>query len=194
MKILIYGLQSSGASLFTFWLSQQLKYIGIIDIYFNVLAPNINCENVVAKCTINELFKFEEHVDSFKPDKKILFVRNPFENYLSLKEKIYSGFGGEIDKKFKLNDFYIENKKNYFDYVITYEDFLMKKINFELKDFGDYNFPRSINSLIDFNNKNNLWCKENYKKLWGTGNIHMNQLSLLNTISNFKEVCKLYDF
>lgn len=193
MKILIYSLQSSGASLFTFWLAQQLKYIGIIDLYFNVLAPKINYENVIIKCTINELFKFEDHVESFKPDKKILFLRNPFENYLSLKEKIYCNFGGDINKKFELNDFYIKNKNDFFDCVITYEDFIAKKIKCEFKNFGDYNFTRSINSLVDFNNQNSLWCKNNYKKSWGLGNIHMNQLYVINNILNFKEICNLYE-
>jgi len=59
MKTLIYGMQSSGASLFAYWLSQQNQCLSIIDLYHDQLAPSLDHDNVVLKCVVtkNILFK-----------------------------------------------------------------------------------------------------------------------------------------
>ncbi len=176
MKTIIYGMQSSGASLFCYWLSQQDNCIGITDLYYDQVSPDINHENVVLKCVVTKNISFDRHIESFKPDRKILFIRNPIENYLSLSEKIYSDFGGSIDDKFKILEKHLDTKN--FDYIIKYEDFIMKKT--ELGDNSYYNFKKTTTEVVQYNNLNNNWCQTNYKKKWGIGNIHANRLNIIN--------------
>lgn len=174
MRTLIYGMQSSGASLFCYWLGQQSDCISIIDLYFDQIAPPIDYTNVIVKCVVTKNITLEEHIDSFKPDKIILFVRNPIQNYLSLSEKKYSNWGGTINEKFSILD---QTKK--FDIMVKYEDFIMQK-NLGIGKNEYYEFKKSLNTIVNYNCINNDWCRENYKKTWSIGNIHANNLSVLN--------------
>lgn len=185
MKTLIYAMQSSGASLFSYWLAQQENCLGIIDLYYDQIAPKIDHENVVLKCVIVDNILLEKHLDSFQPDRTILFVRNPVENYLSLCEKSYGLFGGSVDSKLKILDKCLEDK---FDHVIKYEDFIAKKIKIGCESY--YDFKKPLNKIIEYNNLNNKWCKDNYKKKWGMGNIHINNLKIMNDY--FPNLNKLY--
>ena len=40
MRILVYGMQSSGASLFTYFLAQRPDTIAVIDLWDGVVAPD----------------------------------------------------------------------------------------------------------------------------------------------------------
>lgn len=187
MKTLIYAMQSSGASLFAYWLAQQPKCIGIIDLYNSQVAPAIDHENVIIKCTISKHIKIDEHKQNFKPDKTILFIRNPIENHLSLSEKHYCLEGGSIEEKFAILEQNISSNK--FDMIIKYEDFIMK--NIQIGDPSYYNFERTLNEIKSYNEINSEWCKHNHKKKWGYGNIHANNLKIINCIQ-FPDLYQFY--
>jgi hypothetical protein len=191
MKYLIYALQSSGSSLFAFWLSQQPNFIGLIDILDSHITPSIDYPNIVAKCTITELFTFEQHKKSFKPDKTVLFVRNPVENYLSLSRKTYKNSCGSIESKFRIFENYF-NKKELFDHVVFYEQFILKNIPRAIGSLDLFSFKRSIKEIVDFNFSKSNWCKENFKKKWDIGNIDFKNINSfeIDKICNFS--CKHY--
>jgi len=182
MKTLIYGLQSSGASLFSYWLSQQENCIGVIDLYFNQVSPFIDHDNVVLKCCITKDIPLEFHVESFKPDQIILFIRNPITNHLSLSEKSYSNSGGSIEDKLSLLETYFSQKK--FDTVIKYEDFISKRLPSHVGCPSYFQFKKTIENVKEYNFLKSDWCRTKYKKGWGIGNIHINDLNVLN--------CKLH--
>ncbi len=221
MKILIHGMQSSGASLFTFFLSQIENTIGVIDLFSPHLCPPLKSDNkhfIVIKTTVAKNIvnpnkipdqktvkrlinigiksrslilnknPLSAHIESFRPDKKILFLRNPYENYLSLRTKKYGlphEIAGTIDEKFCLLELRFRQRE-IFDLTLYYEDFLLRPEQFlqqlnEARIPADqtcYNFQKNIKKIIQFNNRNNEWCRKFFKYRWGKGNIRNNRIDL----------------
>jgi len=190
MKTLIYSMQNSGASLFAYWLAQKENSICVLDLYPDFLAPHINNKNAILKCVVTNKFKLEEHIDSFKPDKIIFFIRNPIENHLRLYEKIYASYGGSIEEKTSILNSIVEQKK--YDELIKYEDFIYKRIPDHIGPRTNYNFEKSLDKIKEYNFKNNQWCRDNYRKQWGIGNIHVRKLKILNDLEKIKNLYDLY--
>lgn len=198
MRILVYGLQSSGASVFTLWLSQQEDYLGVIDLYVGRKPPTkkeVPNENVILKATVSNL-DLDECVKLFQPDKTILFVRDPYQNYLSLKKKLFKNIGGNIKDKFKkLNNVFEQGDR--FDVVITYEDFVQykSKVIEQLNSLGiqvtpeSYLFRRSPEDIIRYNCTHSDYLKRTHKQVWDIGNIHRTEngvdLNLKRSIVGF---------
>jgi len=178
MRTLIYAMQSSGASLFTFFMGQQPDTVAIIDLYNMYLAPAFKSvrHNIILKCVVTSKFSLDDHIENFGPDKIILFIRNPYDNFVSLKSKPWSRGSGLMVDKFRILDDNFKNKDR-FDHVITYEDFIFdrEKVIDELKDvpgIQDFcKFERSVQTIYDFNKENCGWCRKGRKK-YGTDKIH----------------------
>jgi len=190
MKTLVYGMQSSGASLFTYWLAQQRDCLGVIDLYYNQLAPPIEHDNVVVKCVASKEFTIEDHMASFKPDRVILFVRNPVENYLSLSEKTYAKYGGSIEEKLSIVDSCLAHSK--YDVLVRYEDFILRRVPEGVGQSSYFDFSRTLDEVKQYNFSHSDWCKDNYKKKWGIGNIHASQNSLLVLQQVYPNLSKIY--
>lgn len=175
MKILIYGLQSSGATAFAYLMSQKQNTIGVLDLYYNELSPNLTHASldIVLKCTVSNLYSLDEHKKEFNPDVTILFNRNTDEIKHSLATKSHKNYGGDINEKISIFQNVIDNRSNY-DICFSYEDMIcgnIQKIK-SLIDESAYGSPRSVEEIIDFNCKNSEWCKENFKKKWWIGCLH----------------------
>lgn len=190
-KILVYGLQSSGASLFSYFLSQREGCLGLMDLNNHRLAPSLNDNfDIVLKAVVTTRWSLQAHIDSFKPDKTILFVRDPYSNYFSLMQKPYAGKSGSIDTKFRLMNSYFE-MRDQFDATIYYEDFITdhsgtitKLTTIGWEDIQQYyRFRRTPQDIAQFNVENCIWCKENPAAEgpaggWGMGNIHSSTIDL----------------
>lgn len=191
MKILIYGLQSSGASLFTYFMAQNLNSFAMIDLYCNAVAPPVDFKDgdTIIKCTINPSIPFSQHVKSYNPDKTILVLRDPFDNYVSLKSKPW---GNDIESKFELLEKTFSKGED-FDAVIDYSTFVLfpSSIVHILKQKGipadnDYiNFDRTFEDIGRFNYKNipeHSGGKNQYsrRRLFGTGGIKVDGKVVLN--------------
>lgn len=184
MKILIYGLQSSGASLLAFFMAQKANTVGIIDLNNHRLAPTLDLPfDIVLKAVITTSWSLDQHIKSFRPDKTILLVRNPCHNYYSLQNKVYANKSGNIDDKFVLLDKYFAEPDR-FDATIVYERFLTDRAGMvaQLNAIGweshlaHYELPRTKVDIAHFNNEHCQWCKENPAAAgpaggWGMGNI-----------------------
>lgn len=171
MKLLIYALQSSGASAFTYLISQKKDVISIIDLYSEELAPFISHPkyDIVLKCTVSKDHSLLNHIDSFKPDKVILFTRDMSQVIASLETKKHANKGGSISEKIEI--FNKELHGNLYDFTFSYNDMLSQKIgclDFFI-DKSSYESSRTVEEIIDFSNQNCAWCKENYKKKWQIG-------------------------
>lgn len=190
-RILVYGMQSSGASLFSYFLSQNPDTLGIIDLNNHRLAPDLPDEfDIVLKAVVSTRWSLQDHIDSFHPDKTILFIRNPCHNYYSLMDKAYANKSGLLDEKFKLLDHYFEAREQ-FDLTLFYEDFILdysgtiEKLNTIGCKYTEehYRFSRTPQEIADFNINNSNWCRDNPAAEgpaggWGMGNIHSSAIKL----------------
>jgi hypothetical protein len=183
-------MQSSGASLFAYFLSQKINSIGIIDLFNQCLAPplaELDSQDIILKCTITEIFDIEQHIESFQPNIKILFIRDPIQNLLSLSRKTYKNDSGDMLKKIHKLNYYYANWRKKFDLLIDYEDFIHNTENFRstLTNIINpcfFDFKRSIEEVIKYSCNNSEWCQYNYKKSWGIGGIDKDFIELLPQI------------
>lgn len=210
LRTLVYGLQSSGASLFTYFLSQRPDTVGIIDLNNHRLAPALPLNHDIAlKAVITTRWPLERHIDNFGPDRTILFLRNPYNNYYSLRDKAYADKSGTIDEKFRLLDYVFMHRQR-FDLTICYEDFIadpentlerLASIGWHMKP-EYYRFPRTPREVADFNNIHSEWCRLNPAAAgpaggWGMGNIQSSKINLslaekpynAETDKRVKELC-----
>ena len=171
MKLLIYALQSSGASAFAYLMSQRKDVISILDLYNEELAPSIFHPDydIIVKCTVSNSYSLLDHVNSFKPDKVILFTRDINDVIASLMNKPHANKGGGISEKIEI--FNKELNGNLYSLKFSYDDMINQNIG-SLDFFIDssaYKTSRTVEEIIDFSNQNCLWCKDNYKKKWQIG-------------------------
>src|SRR5690606_27289883 len=126
MRLLIQGMQSSGATAFTLFLAQRPDCLALVDILNNYAAPTLETDrDVVAKVVVTTAYPLEVHQERFRPDRTILFLRDPRDNYVSLARKSYRNHSGLIDEKFAILELLFE-KRAMFDAVIAYEDFVAR--------------------------------------------------------------------
>jgi hypothetical protein len=203
MRILVYGLQSSGATLATFLIGQKSGSVVVPDLFDDALLPSRNAfspeaRRVVAKCTITTRYSLGEHEANFCPDKKVLVVRHPGSNYVSLDRKLHRDWSGSIEEKFAAADAYFQDRKRHFDAVVRYEDLVFRNSEFReaLADAGievkssHYDIPRTRFSVLKSNAERSQWCRENYRVKWGFGRLRSDSIEtryVMKYITNEKE-------
>jgi hypothetical protein len=126
MRLLVHGMQSSGASTFTMFLAQRPDTLALVDILNNFVAPDVSSPlDFVAKVVITTAYPLAVHVERFRPDRTILFLRDPRDNYVSLRTKNYRNYSGLMHEKFRLLEGLFVERGRY-DTVIHYEDFVAR--------------------------------------------------------------------
>jgi len=180
MKVLIYGMQSSGASLLAYTLAQKPDCLAFIDVWNMYAAPSIETEtDCVVKVVVTSAFSLELHKSRFRPDVTLLALRHPVNNYYSLQGKSYANESGLIDEKFTLLNETLRSGKG-FDSILYYEDLvfsprtiitLSREIGWKI-GYESLLFSRSSSEIEKEN-------KERYPQIetqlrYGAGNIHRN--------------------
>jgi len=159
MRVLIYGMQSSGASTLAFLLAQRPGSCAFVDIWSMYAAPALSGpEDVVAKVVVTTSFPLSLHQQRFKPDKTILFLRHPVANYRSLTTKRYRNHDGFMEEKFAILDRVFSEKSTY-DMIVYFEDLVLDPLNtlIEISKSGwscDPNFldfSRTPKDIVEFN-------------------------------------------
>lgn len=126
MRLLIYGMQSSGATAFTLFLAQRPDCLALVDVLNNFAAPRVDTAmDMVVKVQITTAYPLPVHMERFRPDRIVLVLRDPHDNYQSLRTKNYRHFSGLMDEKFLLAD-QVFAERHHFDAVIRYEDFVAR--------------------------------------------------------------------
>lgn len=189
MRVLVYAMPSSGASLFACFLAQRPDSVAVVDLWS--VAPALPDEYpVVIKATINCEITFEDHCRKFGPDLRILFLRNPRDTYRSLNEKHYKDIRGGILEKLEVLDDVFKRRLDLFDLVLTYENLIrnpsamaaqLKAKSFELPEDAPQ-FPRGPQQIARFAVEHSEWCKQNYLKQFGFGNLHFMDWGTLKTL------------
>lgn len=163
MRLLVHGMQSSGATAFTQMLAQRPGCLALVDIPNNYAAPRVRTDrDFVAKAVITTAFPLATHVERFRPDKIVLLLRDPRDNYVSLSTKEYRHFSGLMDEKFLILE-QLFALRAHFDAVIHYEDVVARDpaVLAQISDLGwpvtpdCYQFRRSYDELL-----NALWTAE----------------------------------
>ena len=71
MRVLVYGMQSSGASLVTLTLAQKRECVAFVDIWNMFAAPELKTDHdIVAKVVVTTAFSLEVHRRRFRPAKR----------------------------------------------------------------------------------------------------------------------------
>lgn len=128
MRLLLHGLQASGASVTAAWLAQRPGCIALIDVPFSHITPFVAGNRpIVAKAVITTAYAITEHQERFEADKTVLIVRNPVANWLSLSRKGYRDDNGLMEEKFVLADAALARVGKDYDLLIRYEDLEHKR-------------------------------------------------------------------
>ena len=159
MRVLVYGMQSSGASLVTLTLAQKRECVAFVDIWNMFAAPELKTDHdIVAKVVVTTAFSLEVHRRRFRPDATILVLRHPVDTYDSLIVKSYAHEGGLIDEKFAVLE-EVFRSGTAFDHMIHYEDFvfsprslivLCERIGWQI-DCDALLFPRTRREIEETN-------------------------------------------
>ena len=190
MRVLVYAMPSSGASLFTSFLAQTHDSLAIVDMWS--LVPPLRSEfPVIVKVTLDCAITFEDHCRSFGPDLRILFLRDPRDTYQSLNAKYYKDIRGTILEKLQVLDRAFARRSELFDLVVMYEDFIRDPAGVAgvlqasgLDIPGDASqFSRGPQQIARFAMDKSDWCRRNYLKLFGFGNLHFLDWGTLKRLS-----------
>lgn len=182
MRVLLHGMQSSGASLLTLLIGQIPRSMVVVDLFNRERMPDLRpegVETVVAKCVVTTRHTFEDHARAFQPDRSILVLRHPFQNYISLSRKYYANESGAIDDKFRELERVFLARGDLFDLAVIYEDFIqrrratvaaLQRIDLNVKS-GFYRFRRSPDEIREFNFAHSPWCRRYFGERWNFGNV-----------------------
>jgi hypothetical protein len=126
MRLLVYGMMSSGATAFTLFLAQRPDCLALVDVLNNFAAPRVATPmDMVVKVTMTTAYPLAVHQSRFRPDRVVLLLRDPHDNYQSLKTKNYRNYSGLMAEKFVILD-QVFAERSHFDAVIRYEDFVAR--------------------------------------------------------------------
>ncbi len=177
MKVLLYGMQSSGASIMAYTFAQLPGSLAFIDIWNMFGAPELTTDrDCVAKVVVTTTFSLVTHQRRFRPDITILVLRHPIDNYYSLCGKDYANDSGLIDEKFaQLEEVFRMGVG--FDHVLYYEDFAFSprklidfcgRIGWNL-DYEALSLSRSPRQIEELNSASIPGLSE--KLRYGSGNV-----------------------
>lgn len=157
MRLLIYGMMSSGATSFALYLAQRPDALALVDILNNFAAPRVHTKkDIMAKVTMTTAYPLAVHMERFRPDKVVLFLRDPRDIYMSLRTKPYRNYAGLMEEKFQILD-HMFTERDRFDAVIHYEDFVTRQANISgtMRRLGwpvepeYYTFRRTHNEIME---------------------------------------------
>lgn len=126
MRLLVHGMQSSGATAFTLFLAQRPGCLALVDVLNNYAAPRVETPlDMVVKTVVTTAYPLAVHAERFRPDRTLLLLRDPRDNYRSLRNKHYRNHSGLIHEKFALLELLFTERAR-FDAVVHYEDFVAR--------------------------------------------------------------------
>jgi hypothetical protein len=182
MRVLLYGMQSSGASLLALTLAQKPDSVGFVDIWNMFAAPELETSrDCVAKVVVTTAFSLEVHRRRFRPDVTVLFLRHPVDTYESLYGKSYANEAGLIDEKFALLE-EVFRAGTGFDHILHYEDLVLSPRNV-IAFFDRIGWQIGFNALLfgrtqrEIEEGNVAACPGIHTRLkYGAGNVQTRRL------------------
>jgi hypothetical protein len=185
-------MQSSGSSVFSYFIAQVPHSLAITDLWIRQPVPALDVDMPVSlKTCICDARCFLQDVRDFKPTLKILYVRHPVDIYRSLRKKWYYNDGGSFESKMAAFEELFIRRNELFDMTVHYEDFARDpwRVGNQLRQRGvalpdnALKFPRTLDAIRDFAMEHDEWCRENFGTRWTHANIHIDKLDVLRPIS-----------
>jgi hypothetical protein len=175
-RVLLYGMQSSGASILATLASQWKSTLGIIDLFNAEVAPALDVDiPLVVKATAGPVH-LEDHIASLQPTRTILVLRHPVDQISSLTRKWYRDDAIPIEAKLQEIDVVFQGRAD-FDLVVTYEDFVrhpsstadrLRSIDIPL--YADaQTFRRTLDEIIEYAQRVSEWSRVHWQTKWGAG-------------------------
>lgn len=185
-RILIHGMQSSGASLFALLVGQIPRSLVVVDLWNPEIAPALDQPGSTAVKTTAGVIPVELHRRAFRPTLTILYLRHPVDVAVSLSTKSYRDYGGSLGEKLSGFDRTFESRSA-FDFVLYHERLITEDqaVLSKLRKVGvpvpmdAYAFPRSASEIVRHACAVSPWCRANYRTRWGLGNLHLGSLDQL---------------
>lgn len=189
-RLLIYAMQSSGASLFALFAGQSPGTLTVPDLWNPEITPHLGGRSVVVKATVGTV-PLPAHRRSFLPTRTLLYLRHPVDVATSLATKSYRDYGGTIADKLRIFDEIVADEGD-FDLTVSYEELVadpaavadkLRAIGHPMPE-GAERFPRSPDEIVRHACASSGWCVRNFRTKWGLGNIHVDALEQLGPIAS----------
>jgi hypothetical protein len=186
-RVLIHGMQSSGASLLALLAAQGPDTLAVIDLWNPELAPDLAHDGPIVLKTTTGPVPLAAHVKSFRPTAMVLMLRHPVDQISVLTDESFRDYASPLEDKLEAFDNVFADAER-FDAVVSYEQFTrnptsvaatMRSIRLPLP--ADANrFPRSLDDVVVYAREHSPWCDEHWRTKWGTGRVDPVSLPLLS--------------
>ena len=194
-RVLVYGMQSSGASLTTLLLAQLDSTVAVLDLWCGERMPSMEYlprdRPLILKMTISTTWPMEEQVARFAPTRTLLVLRHPAQIYVSLATKYYRDSGGRLEDKLRKLEQVFQHR-DHFDALIHYEDVIMRPataleqlraVQPELDDSA-LALARTPAAIVE-DARRYPWLDKTLNAAWAAGNIDAERIEVKSV---FKKV------
>jgi len=185
-RVLIYGMQSSGASLLALLAAQASETLAVIDLWNPEVAPEISHAGpIVLKATTGPV-SLTAHIARFRPTALVLMLRHPFDQISVLGNESFRDYALPIEAKLRTFDRVFAHADD-FDAVVSYEQLIAgpSSVAAALRNTGlplpadAHLFPRSVQEVVAYAREHSSWCEKHWRTRWGTGRLDPTNLATL---------------
>lgn len=183
-RVLLFGMQSSGASFIAWLAAQGGDTLGVIDLWNPETAPRLDYDGpIVLKATVGPI-DLNEHERTFKPSARVLVLRDPRDQISVLDDESFRDYALPLEDKLAAFNHQVAAGLDEFDLVLKYEEVVERPASavdafraLGLPMPSDATaLPRSINDVVSHARATEPWCHVNWRKRWGTGRINTSVL------------------
>lgn len=157
MRLLLYGLQASGASAAAMLAAQRPGSLALVDVPSYARTPAFGAgRDAIAKAVVSMTHSLADHVDSFRPDAVLFVVRDPLAQYASAAAKGFRDRDGRLEDKIAAFDALYADRSRHADAVIRHEDLAARdpdvagtfaELSWRLPDDA-FDLPRDRNAVL----------------------------------------------
>ena len=158
MRLLLYGLQASGASATAMLAAQRPGCLALVDVPSYACTPAFGQDrDAMAKAVVSLTHPFADHVAAFRPHAVVLVTRDPLRHYASAAAKAYRDRDGTLEEKIAAFDALYAARARHADAVVRHEDLMARdpavlatfaRLGWELPDDA-FDLPRGIDAILD---------------------------------------------
>jgi hypothetical protein len=180
-RVLLYGMQASGASLMSLLAAQGPRTLAVVDLWNSERAPALKHGGpVVVKATVGPV-GLQAQIESFEPTATVLVLRDPIAQISSLSKESYRDYAVPLEEKLATLEDAFSRRASEFTLVLSYEDLVdrtattagsLDQLRLELPA-NAAEFPRGLNEVVDYAREASTWCRENWRRRWGTGRVDL---------------------